>query len=150
MTAAAAPLTADDVMALAEEREIRFVRLWLTDILGQLKAFSINATELTDAFEGGMGFDGSSITEFNPIEESDMIAMPDPTTVRILPWRPEEQGVARMFCDIVTPERTPYEGDPRHVLRRALERASAMGFDRFNVGPELEYFYFRDSWSTAC
>ena len=95
-----------------------------------------------------MGFDGSSITGFNPIEESDMIAMPDPSTFAILPWRPEEQGVARMFCDIQTPERTPYEGDPRHVLRRALERASAMGFDHYYVGPELEYFYFRDSKST--
>ena len=114
-------------MALVQERDIRFIRLWFTDILGQLKAFSINATELADAFEGGMGFDGSSITGFNPIEESDMIAMPDPSTFAILPWRPAEQGVARMFCDIQTPERTPYEGDPRHVLRRALERAERDG-----------------------
>src|SRR5271170_5664155 len=98
-------LTADDVMALAAEREIRFIRLWFTDILGQLKAFSINATELANAFEGGMGFDGSSITGFNAIEESDMIAMPDPSTFRGLPWRPNEQGSGRMFCDIVTPER---------------------------------------------
>src|SRR4030081_3682558 len=148
MTTADAPLTADDVMSLAKEHEIRFIRLWFTDILGQLKAFSINATELADAFEGGMGFDGSSITGFNPIEESDMIAMPDPATFAVLPWRPEEQGVARMFCDIQTPERTPYEGDPRHVLRRALERAQAMGVDHYYVGPELEYFYFRDSRST--
>ncbi len=116
-------LTAEDVNRLVRDRDIRFVRLWFTDILGQLKAFSINATELEDAFEGGMGFDGSSITGFNPIEESDMIAMPDPSTFAVLPWRPAEQGVARMFCDIVTPERTPYEGDPRYVLRRALERA---------------------------
>src|SRR5205807_1664727 len=143
-----APLTADDVMALAQEREIRFIRLWFTDILGQLKAFSINATELADAFEGGMGFDGSSITGFNPIEESDMIAVPDPSTFAVLPWRPAEQGVARMFCDIQTPERTPYEGDPRYVLKQALERAAQMGFDRYFVGAELEYFYFRDSKST--
>ncbi len=95
-----------------------------------------------------MGFDGSSITGFNAIEESDMIAMPDPSTFAVLPWRPEEQGVGRMFCDIITPERTPYEGDPRHVLRRALQRAQEMGFDTFNVGPELEYFLFRDSRST--
>jgi glutamine synthetase len=148
MTATASPLTPDDVMAIVQERNIRFVRLWFTDILGQLKAFSINATELVDAFEGGMGFDGSSITGFNPIEESDMIAMPDASTFRILPWRPEEQGVGRMFCDILTPERTPYEGDPRHVLRRALERARAMGFDHYYVGPELEYFYFRSSTAT--
>src|SRR5919107_7630 len=143
-----APRTQQDVIALAEERGIRFIRLWFTDILGQLKSFSINTTELADAFEGGMGFDGSSITGFNAIEESDMIAMPDATTFKVLPWRPDPEGVGRMFCDILTPERTPYEGDPRHVLRRALERMNEMGFDTFNVGPELEYFYFRDSRST--
>jgi len=141
-------LSADEVIALAAERDIRFIRLWFTDILGQLKAFSINATELGEAFAGGMGFDGSSITGFNPIEESDMIAMPDPSTFATLPWRPAEQGVARLFCDILTPERTPYEGDPRHVLRRALQRAQEMGFDHYYVGPELEYFYFRDAKST--
>src|SRR6201995_5354934 len=141
-------LTPEDVLALVQERDIRFIRLWFTDILGQLKAFSINVTELADAFEGGMGFDGSSITGFNAIEESDMIAMPDPSTFTVLPWRPDEAGVGRMFCDVITPEKTPYEGDPRHVLRRALERANAMGFDTFNVGPELEYFLFKDSKST--
>ena len=134
------PTSAADVHALVEERDIRFIRLWFTDILGQLKSFSINAAELDDAFEGGMGFDGSSITGFNAIEESDMIAMPDISTFRVLPWRPEEAGVARMFCDVLTPSREPYEGDPRHVLRRALERAESMGFDTFNVGP---------SWSTS-
>ena len=95
-----------------------------------------------------MGFDGSSITGFNAIEESDMIAVPDPSTFAVLPWRPNDDGVARMFCDIQTPERTPYEGDPRYVLRRALQRAEQMGFDHYYVGPELEYFYFRDSKST--
>src|ERR687885_2757119 len=138
------PKSADDVRALCDERDIRFIRFWFTDILGQLKSFSINVAELEDAFEGGMGFDGSSITGFNAIEESDMIAQPDPSTFAVLPWRPEAQGVGRMFCDILTPERTPYEGDPRYVLRRALERMRAMGFDTFNVGPELEYFYFKD------
>ncbi|MEA2296369.1 MAG: glutamine synthetase, partial [Solirubrobacteraceae bacterium] len=144
------PRTPDDVKAIVEERGIRFVRLWFTDILGRLKSFSINALELDDAFEGGMGFDGSSITGFNPIEESDMIAVPDPTTFALLPWRSEAEGggVARMFADIQTPEREPYEGDPRHVLRRAEERMQAMGFDHFMVGPELEYFYFKDSRST--
>src|SRR5215212_9208958 len=139
------PRTPEDVKALADERGIRFIRLWFTDILGQLKSFSINAAELDDAFEGGMGFDGSSITGFNAIEESDMIAMPDAKTFAVLPWRASDgdRGVGRMFCDVVTPDRQPYEGDPRHVLRRALERAAAMGFDAFNVGPELEYFYFR-------
>ncbi|MEJ7751105.1 MAG: glutamine synthetase family protein, partial [Thermoleophilaceae bacterium] len=137
------PQTADDVKAAVQEHGIRFIRLWFTDILGQLKSFSINAQELDDAFEGGMGFDGSSITGFNAIEESDMIAMPDPTTFAVLPWRPDESGVARVFCDVQTPNREPYEGDPRQVLRRALARAESMGFDAFNVGPELEFFYFR-------
>jgi glutamine synthetase len=148
MPPVAKPPTAKDILARVEDEGIRFIRLWFTDILGQLKAFSINSTELADAFDGGMGFDGSSITGFNAIEESDMIAVPDPTTFAVLPWRPEEHGVARMFCDIKTPEGTPYEGDPRHVLRRAVERAKSMGFDKFFVGPELEYFYFRDSKST--
>jgi glutamine synthetase len=139
------PKSADDVKAIVEDRDIRFIRFWFTDILGQLKSFSINKAELDDAFEGGMGFDGSSITGFNAIEESDMIAMPDPSTFAVLPWRPEDKGVARMFCDIVTPSRDPYEGDPRYVMKRTLERASAMGFDVFNVGPELEYFYFRSA-----
>src|SRR3954469_2821708 len=139
------PQSASDVFEIVEENDIRFVRLWFTDILGQLKSFSINAAELDDAFEGGMSFDGSSITGFNAIEESDMIAMPDISTFAALPWRPEDKGVARMFCDVVTPSREPYEGDPRHVLRRALERASSMGFHNFYVGPELEYFYFRSA-----
>src|SRR5436305_2443820 len=123
------PQSAADVKAIVEERDIRFIRLWFTDILGQLKSFSINVSELDDAFEGGMGFDGSSITGFNAIEESDMIAVPDATTFNVLPWRPEEDsGVARMFADIQTPEREPYEGDPRHVLRRAEGRMHEMGF----------------------
>ena len=143
-----APASTDDVKAICAERDIRFIRLWFTDVLGQLKSFSVGVDELDDAMAGGMGFDGSSITGFNAIEESDMIAMPDPSTFAVLPWRPEEQGVARMFCDIVTPERTPYEGDPRHVLRRALARMEEMGFDTFNVGPELEYFLFRDQHGT--
>jgi len=143
-----APASTDEVKAICAERDIRFIRLWFTDVLGQLKSFSVGVDELDDAMAGGMGFDGSSITGFNAIEESDMIAMPDPSTFAVLPWRPEEQGVARMFCDIVTPERTPYEGDPRHVLRRALARMEEMGFDTFNVGPELEYFLFRDQHGT--
>ncbi|MEK6276944.1 MAG: glutamine synthetase, partial [Actinomycetota bacterium] len=98
------PKTADDVLGIVKDSNVRFVRLWFTDVLGQLKSFSINAQELDDAFEGGMGFDGSSITGFNPIEESDMIAMPDPETFALIPWRPEEENaVARMFCDIQVP-----------------------------------------------
>src|ERR1700742_1322855 len=139
------PKTAEDVKAIVAEQKIRFIRFWFTDILGQLKSFSINVEELDDAFEGGMGFDGSSITGFNAIEESDMIAMPDPSTFAVLPWRPHEAGVARMFCDIVTPSREPYEGDPRQVLQRTLQRMESMGFTNFYVGPELEFFYFRNA-----
>src|SRR5258708_17591640 len=134
------PTTAEDVKALVEERDIRFIRFWFTDILGQLKSFSINSAELDDAFEAGMGFDGSSITGFNAIEESDMIAMPDASTFAVLPWRPEEQGVGRMFYDVITPERNPYEGDPRHVLRMALERAHAMAFATFIDTPHSRDF----------
>ena len=115
-------------------------------MLGQLKSFSINSSELEDALEGGMGFDGSSITGFNPIEESDMIAMPDPSTFALIPWRPEEENaVARMFCDIRVPGGDPYEGDPRWIMRRALKRAEDLGFDAYNIGPELEFFYFRSA-----
>jgi glutamine synthetase len=140
-----APRTPDDVKQIADERDVRFIRLWFTDILGQLKSFSIHREELDDAFEGGMGFDGSSITGFNPIEESDMIAMPDPETFAVLPWRPEDKATARMLCDIKVPGGEPYEGDPRWVMRRALERMRSMGFDNFYIGPELEYFYFRSA-----
>src|ERR687888_2168192 len=125
------PKTAADVKAICEERSVRFIRFWFTDILGQLKSFSINVAVLDDAFEGGMGFDGSSITGFNAIEESDMIAQPDISTFAVLPWRPEDKGVARMFCDIVTPSRDPYEGDPRQVLRRTPEPAQELGFTNY-------------------
>src|SRR3954462_13389767 len=110
------PKTADDVKAIVEERNIRFIRFWFTDVLGQLKSFSINKDELDDAFEGGMGFDGSPITGFNAIAEADMIAPPVLSPLPVLPWRPEPRGVARMFCDILPPNREPYEGDPRYVL----------------------------------
>src|ERR687898_3383051 len=136
-------MTNDEVVAAVEERDVKFIRLWFTDILGQLKSFAITKEELDDALEGGMGFDGSSITGFNAIEESDMIALPDTDTFAILPYRPQERSVARMFCDIKVPGGEPYEGDPRYVMRRALNRASELGFDAYNIGPELEYFYFR-------
>src|ERR1700744_2169269 len=131
-------LTPDDVLKQVKDDKIRFVRLWFTDVLGQLKAFSINATELADAFEGGMGFDGSSITGFNAIEESDMVAIPDPSTYRLMPTREGEAKVGRMICDVVTPDGQPYEGDPRYVLRLALELMQSLGFDTVNVGSELE------------
>ncbi|MBI4729825.1 MAG: glutamine synthetase [Acidobacteria bacterium] len=137
----------DYVLRTVEERDIRFVRLWFTDVLGFLKSFAITPAELETAFEEGMGFDGSAIEGFARVQESDMIARPDPSTFQILPWRPEQQGVARMFCDIFTPAGDPFDGDPRFVLRRTLGRAKDMGYT-FYVGPELEYFYFRDSKGT--
>ncbi len=136
------------VLKTVKDKGIKFIRLWFTDIQGTLKSFAITASELDLAMEQGMGFDGSSITGYQDIEESDMIAMPDPSTFEILPWRPTEQGVARMICDVLTPDKKPYEGDPRYVLKRQLERAKKMGFDHFYVGPELEFFYFRTSGGT--
>jgi len=138
-------MTREEIMALVEERDIKFVRFWFTDILGQLKSFAVTRETLPDAMAEGMGFDGSSITGFNAIEESDMIAMPDPSTFQVLPYRPDIQGVARMFCDIQLPNGAPYEGDPRQILRRAVARAQDMGYDHYFVGPELEFFYFTDS-----
>jgi glutamine synthetase len=134
----------EDIVARVDEDGVEFIRLWFTDIVGQLKSFSIGREELEHALEDGMGFDGSSITGFNAIEESDMIAMPDPDTYSILPWRThgEKGNVARMFCDVLKPGGEPYEGDPRFVMRRALARANDLGFDTFNLGPELEFFYF--------
>jgi len=138
-------MTREEIMALVEERDIKFVRFWFTDILGQLKSFAVTRETLPDAMAEGMGFDGSSITGFNAIEESDMIAMPDPSTFQVLPYRPDIQGVARMFCDIQLPNGAPYEGDPRQILRRAVARAQDMGYDHYFIGPELEFFYFTDS-----
>ena len=136
------------VLKMAKEHDVKFIRLWFTDVLGMLKSFAITVEELETALEEGMGFDGSSIEGFARIDESDMIALPDPDTFRMLPWRPREhQAVARIFCDIVRPEGTPFEGDPRYVLKRILKRAADMGYT-FYVGPELEYFYFKDSKST--
>jgi glutamine synthetase len=143
-----ATLSREDVITQAQENNVKFIRLWFTDILGTLKSFAITVDELEDALDGGMGFDGSSITGYQDIEESDMIAMPDPSTFKVIPWSPQEAPTARMICDVRTPDGDPYVGDPRHVLRRALERASEMGFDNFFCGPELEYFYFRNSSGT--
>jgi glutamine synthetase len=146
--------SAQDVLALVEEHDIQFIRLWFTDILGQLKSFAVGKDELENALSDGMGFDGSSITGFNRIEESDMVAIPDPSTFALMPRPADEHGhqigakVARLFCDVVTPDGKPYEGDPRYILRRALDRMRDAGFDAFNVGPELEYFLFEDDKDT--
>ena len=136
------------VLKRTKERDVKFIRLWFTDILGFLKSFTITVEEMEGALEDGMGFDGSSIEGFARIDESDMVALPDPDTFRVLPWRPRDQhAVARMFCDILRPGGEPFEGDPRYILKRNLKRAADMGYT-FYVGPELEYFYFRDPSGT--
>ncbi len=141
------PESKDYVLQMAKEHDVKFIRAWFTDILGSLKSVAITVEELPKALEEGIGFDGSSIEGFARIDESDMIAMPDPATFAIIPWRPQERSVARMFCDILHPDGTPFEGDPRYVLRRNLERAADLGYT-FYVGPELEYFYFAKPEST--
>ncbi|NWG03252.1 MAG: glutamine synthetase [Syntrophaceae bacterium] len=133
-----------DVLRISKEKQVKFVRLWFTDILGFLKSFAITIRELEVALEDGMGFDGSSIAGFVRIDESDMVAMPDPSTFRLLPWKTNGQVIAVMFCDILEPDGNPHQGDPRWVLKKNLERAAQMGYT-FNVGPELEYFYFQRS-----
>ncbi len=142
------PSAKQAVLNQAQEANVKFIRLQFTDILGTLKSFAITVEELEDALDGGMGFDGSSITGYQDIEESDMIAMPDPGSFQIIPWSPQEEPTARMICDVETPDGDPYVGDPRYVLKRAIERATEMGFDKFYVGPELEFFYFKDPYST--
>ena len=133
------------VLKMAKEHDVKFVRLWFTDILGFLKSFAITVEELEGALEEGMGFDGSSIEGFARIDESDMVAKPDPTTFTLLPWRPKEHNaVAKMFCDIVEPDGSPHKGDPRWALKQALKRAQDLGYTYY-VGPELEYFYFRSA-----
>jgi len=136
------------VLRTVEERDIRFIRLWFTDVLGFLKSVAITAAELENAFTEGIGFDGSSIDGFARVQEADMLAVPDASTFQILPWRPESQGVARMFCDIVTPDGQPFAADPRYVLKRTLKRASDMGFT-FYVHPEMEFFLFEDAKGTV-
>jgi glutamine synthetase len=137
-----------DVIKQIEKEGVEYVLFWFTDIEGHLKSFAITPSEIEGALDDGMGFDGSSITGFNAIEESDMVAIPDPKTFRIMPAREGETKVGRMICDVVKPDGAPYEGDPRYVLRRALDRMQSMGFDTFNIGPELEYFLFRDNKGT--
>ncbi len=141
------PKTNKEVTKLIKEHKIRYVRLWFTDVLGFLKGFTITIDELPRALEDGMGFDGSSIEGFARIEESDMIAKPDPSTFAILPWESKEQPVARMICDIYKPDGKPFEADPRFVLKKNLEKAAKLGFT-YNVGPELEYFYFNNPNNT--
>lgn len=133
----------DYVLRSVEQRDIRFVRLWFVDILGRLKNFAISPEDLEVAFEEGIGFDGSAIEGFATPEEADMLAFPDASTFQILPWRPSHNGVARVFCDVCTPDRKPFAGDPRDALRRMFYKAEKAGY-LLNVGAELEYCYFPD------
>ena len=133
----------DFVLRTVEERSIRFVRLWFADVLGRLKSFAISPEDLDVAFEEGIGFDGSSVEGFTTPEEADMLAFPDPSTFQVLPWRPSHDGAARIFCDICTPDRKPFLGDPREALRRMFYKAEKLGYI-MNVGAELEFYYFPD------
>ena len=132
------------VLRSAQENDVKFIRLWFTDILGNLKGFAIMVDDLVDAIEQGVGFDGASIEGFARVNESDMRAFPEPSTFSLLPWRPRQNAVARMFCDIRTPRGEPFAGDPRIALKRNLERLATAGFTYY-VGPELEFFYLKDA-----
>lgn len=135
------------VLHMAKEHGVKFIRLWFTDILGSLKGVAITIEELERSLREGVSFDGSSIEGFARVNESDMYTLPDPSTFRILPWRPKENAVARMFCDIHTPQGDPYNGDPRFILKKTMADAAKMGFTYY-VAPELEFFYFKDSEGT--
>ncbi len=137
-------LTKDDILKQIKKNGVKYIRLWFTDILGQLKGMSITLSEIENVLDSGQGFDGSSIEGFVRIEESDLMAWPDLDTFRIFPWDMGGEKVAMMFCDIKNPDGTPYDGDPRYCLRKNLEKATKLGLT-FYVGPELEYFYFRDN-----
>jgi len=138
--------TKEDVLKIVREKNVSFIQFWFTDVLGLLKSFAITPSELENGLSEGMGFDGSSIEGFARIHESDMVAMPDPTTFQFLPWRPDERPVARMFCDILNPDGSPYVGDPRFAFKNLLDSIARKGYT-FYLGPELEYFYFKDSKS---
>ena len=133
-----------DVLRVVKERNVSFIQFWFTDVLGMLKSFAVTPSELEEGVEEGMGFDGSSIEGFARIEESDMIAMPDPNTFQFLPWRPHDRPVARMFCDILQPDGSHYEGDPRYVLKRMTRKLAELGYTAY-MGPELEFFCFESA-----
>jgi glutamine synthetase len=139
--------TSKDVLKVVKEYNVSFIQFWFTDVLGRLKSFNITPSELEEGLEEGMGFDGSSIEGFARIHESDMIAKPDVTTFQLVPWRPQDKPVARMICDILNPDGTPYDGDPRYALKRVLKKAADKGYTCY-LGPELEYFYFKDDACT--
>jgi len=134
--------TKDDVLRILKEKDVSFIQFWFTDVLGLLKSFAVTPSELEEGLAEGMGFDGSSIEGFARIEESDMIAMPDPATFQFLPWRPQDRPVARMVCDILQPDGSHYEGDPRYVLKRMTRKLAEKGYKAY-MGPELEFFCFQ-------
>jgi glutamine synthetase len=136
------PKTKEEVLKYIKDNDIYFVEIWFTDVLGYLKSFTITAHELEKGFEEGLGFDGSSVRGYTRIDESDMIAFPEPETFTILPWRQKDIKVARMFATIVEPSGKPFDGDPRNVLKKMLKKAKDMGFTYY-VGPELEFFYIK-------
>ena len=135
------------VIGQIKERDIHFIRFWFTDVLGNLKSFSVNDPEFEHAFEEGMGFDGSAIEGFGHLKKSDMVAFPEAETFQILPWRPKDKGVARVFCEIRRPDGSIFDGDPRYVLKRMVDKAADKGF-LLNIGPKLEFFYFKDDKGT--
>ncbi len=137
----------DFVLRTIEERNIRFIRLWFTDVLGRLKSFAISPEDLETAFEEGIGFDGSSIEGFTTREETDMLVFPDPTSFQIMPWRSKEQGTARIFCNVRMPNGEPFPGDPRACLERVFRQAEKMGY-LMNVGGKTEFYYFPNDHST--
>ena len=137
----------DYVLRTIKSRDVHFVRFWFCDVLGHMKSFAVIPSELENAFEEGMGFDGSCVRGFAPTSESDMLACPEASTFQILPWRPERNAVARMFCSIKTPEGEFFDGDSRNVLKRQAAKAEELGYI-MNVGPELEYYYFKDHTGT--
>ncbi len=139
---------AEYVLRTVEERGVRFVRLWFTDVVGAMKSFSITPAELENALVDGMSFDGSAIEGYTRIQEADMLAVPDPNTFEMLPWRGDDAPVARMFCDVRHLDGSEFHGDPRTVLKQNLERARERDY-RFFVAPEMEYFYFKDEHSTV-
>src|SRR5512137_2531490 len=141
--------TKKDVLKVVKEKNVSFIQFWFTDVLGVQKIFSITPAELEEGMAEGMGFDGSSIEGFARIEESDMIAKPDPKTFQLIPYRPSDRPVARMFCDILNPDGTPYDGDPRYALKRMLKKVGDRGYT-FYVGPELEFFYFASDKAPEC
>jgi glutamine synthetase len=134
----------DYILKMAREKNVRFIRLWFTDILGILKSFAVNIDELEDAMNEGIRFDGSTLNGFIRSDEHELIAIPDPETFQILPWRPQDDGVARMFCDIYNTDMTPFEGDSRYILKRTLQKAHEKGYI-FYTGPEIEFFFFKNN-----